>query len=197
MRVEDDAKEVLKYLKAANEADRRLRRQLNGIVDAGGVAGVELKRLSMLINEILIEMGDARGVRLIRRTVEDVRPEVETPPIFREAYEKLHLRSYQSASSPPMTNDRGMAVYGKKGRFASGKPTGDSSRAVIKDRRLWEYKRRVDKKLRKIGAEIETALSGYSDGRTEQQKRCTACMKLGEDDWSFCPRCGGAMGWVE
>lgn len=184
--------DVLSYLRTANQTDRVVRRELTRMAETGGVAPDEVKRLALAINEILMEMGDARGVKLIKRTVEEARPEIDTPSLFREAYEKLHLRSYQSASSPSMTSDRGMAVYGKKGKFASGKPSGDSSRAVIRDRRLWEYKRRVDKKLRKLAGEIELQLSGYSGDRTEQ-KRCTACKKLGEDDWSYCPRCGGKM----
>lgn len=88
----------------------------------------------------------------------------------------------------------------ERGGARSAKKFG-SGRAVIKDERALVFKRRMDKKIRRIYLEIEQFYEKESEARKEgginegTVKVCGACNKVGEDDWKHCPRCGNTMKW--
>lgn len=65
----------------------------------------------------------------------------------------------------------------------------------FKDERAVDFRRLVDRKLRRIAREIEEFLAG-GDGSSLRsgKRRCSGrCGKIGDPEWMFCARCGGPM----
>lgn len=55
-----------------------------------------------------------------------------------------------------------------------------------------DQRSRVDRKLRKLGREIQ---EWYSRGAKPSSRRCAGsrCRRLGEGEWLYCPNCGSRM----
>lgn len=63
----------------------------------------------------------------------------------------------------------------------------------FKNERAVDFRRLVDRKLRRIAREIEEFLTA-GDGLRSGKRRCSGrCGKIGEPDWQYCARCGGPM----
>lgn len=69
----------------------------------------------------------------------------------------------------------------------------------FKNERAVDFRRLVDRKLRRIAREIEEFLAGGdgSDLKSGKRKCAGRCRKIGEPEWMFCARCGGPMEEVD
>lgn len=65
----------------------------------------------------------------------------------------------------------------------------------FKNERAVDFRRLVDRKLRRIAREIEEFLTeGDGSSLKSGKRRCSGrCGKIGEPDWQYCARCGGPM----
>lgn len=91
-------------------------------------------------------------------------------------------RVYRSGATPP------------KGR--------GSGKSIIKDESAFEFKRKMDKRMRRMASEIdqwirkgklvEVKRDTVSDGEGSGHK-CPGCKRYAEVDWRFCARCGMSM----
>lgn len=92
---------------------------------------------------------------------------------------------------------RGVAKGGGKGR--------GSTRSVIRDERAFEFKRKMDKRMRRMASEIDEWLKvkKLADKGVEDMEGldgvsgaavCDGCKRYMERDWKYCARCGKASG---
>lgn len=86
-------------------------------------------------------------------------------------------------TSTGQTETRG----GAKGSRKSG-----GSKDFIRSIAAFNYKTKVDRKLRKLTREIKTWLQGSGEYR-DDVRRCTVCRKFGEPEWLYCPQDGKPM----
>jgi hypothetical protein len=146
------------------------------------------------------------------------------PEAFMTAYEALHVRSFSDGSGSerhPLsgraaeieradgkgkdlwrTSSGQVSSIGSRrvGGGGSGKTVGKTSK-FLGDERAWEFKRKIDKRLRRMAKEILAELDsrGSHAGGAERglHRRCAGkCGKLGDSDWLFCARCGSPMAEV-
>jgi len=145
------------------------------------------------------------------------------PEPFQVAYEMLWARSLgdggpgAGVGSHPLDGSAGaVGVAGKGGpggkvenagwRLSSGqaekavgrnagpqkKSVGKTSR-TMRDERAFELKKKVDRQLRRIAAQIRA----FEDGRKIEsagQRVCTGrCKRFGDGEWTYCAHCGGPM----
>ena len=129
--------------------------------------------------------------------------DVPIPEAIVDAYETLYLAVYGS-DALRIGDDNAIHGSGKaeRGRTRSDqietrggaiqkKKLSASRKDVIKHGPSYAYKVKVDKRLRKMAKEIQAFVA-----RVEVPNgyyRCTACKRIGEDDWKHCPRCGELM----
>lgn len=86
---------------------------------------------------------------------------------------------------------------------SKGGGLGASRRSIIKDERAFDFKRKMDKRMRRMASEIDewlrsTNVSGVDiktggrgrGGEREGSVRCGDCQCFVERDWRFCARCG-------
>ena len=86
-------------------------------------------------------------------------------------------------TSTGQTETRG----GAKGSRKSG-----GSKDFIRSEAAFNFKSKVDRKLRKLAREIKVWLQD-SPGERDDVRRCTVCRKFGEPEWLYCPRDGKPM----
>lgn len=86
-------------------------------------------------------------------------------------------------TSTGQTETRG----GAKGSRKSG-----GSKDMIRSEAAFNYKSKIDRKLRKLTREIKTWLQGSGEYR-DDVRRCTVCRKFGEPEWLYCPQDGKPM----
>lgn len=103
--------------------------------------------------------------------------------------------------------DSGERVY--RGVAKGGAVAGRSRRSIIKDEHAFNFKRKIDKRMRRLATEIDEYMrtvripggSGSgpgggegSEGEESSVARCTGCQCFMEDSWRFCARCGNRRG---
>lgn len=133
--------------------------------------------------------------------------DVPIPTVIIDAYEALYLSAYGS-DALKIGDDNQIHGTGKaeKGRTRSDqvetrggaiqkKKLSASRTDVIKNLKSYQYKLKVDKRLRKMSKEIGEFLSDAEP--TTVFHRCTSCKKTGESDWKHCPRCGAEMEQID
>lgn len=72
----------------------------------------------------------------------------------------------------------------------------DRNRAEIafKNERAVDFRRLVDRRLRRIARDIEEFFAGDDGELRSGKRRCNGrCRKIGDSDWIYCARCGGPM----
>lgn len=143
------------------------------------------------------------------------------PEPFQLAYEQLWARCFADGGpgagvgSHPLDGSRGEVgvapgkVENAGWRLGSGKATpvgqisgpktkmvGKTSR-TLKDENAWRLKKKIDRQLRRIAAQIRA----FEDGRlveTAGQRVCAGrCKRFGDAEWSYCCHCGGPMRELE
>ena len=142
------------------------------------------------------------------------------PDLFTTMYEVLYARGLHDGT---MGESHPLSGLGAELEIADGKPanqyrtstsqvtsigkkTGPKKSATkrvgktartMREERMWKYRQKVDKRLRKIAREIADVLDGKPE-RLAAARRCTGkCQRFGDDDWVFCARCGGPMREVD
>ena len=135
------------------------------------------------------------------------------PDSFVLFYSGLVDRSYgerrldASGSMAPPTGSPRVKAKKSSGRTNSGSvertlvATGGSgkeknrSEIGFKDEDSVDYRKKIDRRLRRIAREIEEFLAGGNGESLKSGKRkCGGrCRKIGDPEWLFCPRCGGPM----
>lgn len=105
--------------------------------------------------------------------------------------------------------DSGERVY--RGVAKGGAAAGRSRRSIIKDEHAFNFKRKIDKRMRRLATEIDEYMrtvripggSGSgpgggggegSEGEESSVARCMGCQCFMEDSWRFCARCGNRRG---
>lgn len=68
-----------------------------------------------------------------------------------------------------------------------------STRNVVKSREAFEFKRTVDRRLRKLTADVLLFLEGGRESVVSLARSCPTCGSLCAGDWRFCARCGGRV----
>lgn len=96
----------------------------------------------------------------------------------------LGARSPERLSSAAL-DYRGSAVQPRQG----------TSRPLLRSEVAVQYRSKLDRKLRRIGREIESFLTEKEFGRkVSVVRQCSGkCKKFGDADWNYCPNCGGPM----
>lgn len=133
------------------------------------------------------------------------------PKKFVHLYEQLCDRSYGErrldASGSMRTQDDGggrSQAHKSKGRTSSGQvdktlvastqgKTKNHAEISMKDERAVDFRRLIDRRLRRLARDIEEFLSGGEVLRAGKRRCGGRCRKIGEPDWLYCPRCGGPM----
>jgi len=167
-----------------------------------------LKQSEHKSRQLLDEMTERGGVRQRVRVVsmDDVSATREAlPKPIVEAYELLFCAAYGSdpaisSGNPTVERSAGRRVTrtststpeGVGGAAkASTKKVGANQRNVIRDRRAYEEKIKVDRRLRRMAKEIREVVLGEVVERTARV--CERCARIGEQEWGFCPWCGYRM----
>lgn len=71
-----------------------------------------------------------------------------------------------------------------------GTPSGVSFKSEI----AVDYRRKIDRRLRRLAREIKLFLDEDGTAHRSGQRKCSGkCKKIGEPDWVYCARCGGPM----
>lgn len=66
----------------------------------------------------------------------------------------------------------------------------------IRSERAWNYRAKVDRRIRQLGRDMVDFLASLDDPKAihTAQRRCAGrCGKFGDGDWNYCARCGGPM----
>lgn len=142
------------------------------------------------------------------------RQEGHIPEALVTAYDVLWVKSYGTDAAfigDPNSLTRGVGgkAVGKGNQMrmsssdeklaragASGKGGGAGSRkSIIKDERAFEFKRKMDKRMRRMAVEIDHWLrfSAPMDKGSEDSLKCSGCKRYCERDWRFCARCGASL----
>jgi hypothetical protein len=69
--------------------------------------------------------------------------------------------------------------------------------ATLKNERLFKYKVKVDKRLRRLAREISAMVDGRNVVAAANRVCTGRCKKYGDAEWDYCARCGGPMRQVE
>lgn len=119
-----------------------------------------------------------------------------------EAYSLLHYEVFegQSVKSAPIDPSTGKAVRGRtrsdqvetRGGAVQKSKYSQSTRDPIRDHRMYESKRKIDKRLRKLAGEIYALLNDAPDDTTPLP-RCSSCHRFGNDGDRYCSSCGCAV----
>lgn len=73
----------------------------------------------------------------------------------------------------------------------------DKTCRTLKDERLFKFKVRVDKRLRRLAREISATLEGRNVVAAVTRICTGRCKRFGDLEWDYCARCGGPMRQVE
>ena len=146
------------------------------------------------------------------------RQEGHIPDGLVTAYEALWIKTYGSGAGyigdpnalvPQGAGGNQMKMSGSDERVhrgvAKGKPGGNASRmSIIKDEKAFNFKRKIDKRMRRLASEIDewmrsTKVAGVdiSEGAGGEVSggapRCGGCHKFIDREWRFCASCGGDL----
>lgn len=199
-------KELLRLLIETNRAAHVWRAQMNRVgnkeLRLSKTEEADYRRLNRGVVKQMQLLTD--GVVVIRSVVKESEDDGwGTPPSgFLEAYQRLHNAAYgtralqlgDAIGRAPGKALRGRVSTGKeevRGGAKPGKKLSASRRNVVLDHNAWEFKRSMDRRLRTMSYNITQFLSPTDE--QDQVRACTECNKLGEQEWLFCPRCGGKM----
>lgn len=76
----------------------------------------------------------------------------------------------------------------------AGGKSKNHSEIQFKSERAVDFRRLIDRKLRRIAREIEEFFAGGVENLKAGSRKCSGkCKKIGDPDWLFCARCGGPM----
>lgn len=199
---------VTKLLEARSIHRQRvgaLNRVAEGEVELTPDQRSSLKHSEKKIRELLEELAEGVVHRSRVVTMEEVAAEREAlPKGLREQYELLWCRAYGSDPAVSVGDANVIRGVGKRttrsdsgqkvnvpGAPTATKKFGSNQRNVIQNRRAYDFKNKVDRKLRRISHDIEEELAGRVT--IFKVNICSHCARLGDEDWRFCPSCGGTM----
>lgn len=66
------------------------------------------------------------------------------------------------------------------------------SRDLVRDEASLEFRRRIDRKLRKLGREMLVWLEGTRGKTTYRRCGGRKCGAFADEEWNYCPKCGAA-----
>jgi hypothetical protein len=77
---------------------------------------------------------------------------------------------------------------------ATAGKTKNHAEIQFKNEKAVDFRRLVDRRLRRLAREIEEFLVEGSGKLRSGKRKCGGrCKKIGDPDWVYCPRCGGPM----
>lgn len=129
--------------------------------------------------------------------------DVPIPNHIIDAYESLYLSAYGSDAlrigDDNQIHGSGKAERGRvksdqvetRGGAIQKKKLSASRKDVIKHLPSYQFKLKVDKRLRKMSKEIGAFLADTAESSIYH--RCVKCKRIGEEEWNHCPRCGQEM----
>lgn len=211
-----EASELRRSLEASRQAMKSYARLVNRVAEGEMVTPREHQVWQVqvrMIDELLEELVQGIAGRRVERLESEggMSDAHIVPERLRTAYGMLCDSVYGSLrgwnvddTTERVKSNRGWVTKSTATRERSGarapKKYG-SGRAVIKDERAMVFKRRIDKKIRRLAMEIEQFYEKETEVRRDgginegTVKACGGCGKVGEDDWKHCPRCGNTMKW--
>lgn len=141
--------------------------------------------------------GVGSGVRDVRRVRMDDAERTFLrfcPAGFIDAYERLidaGVGEQNLGSAGGIGGELGTVLGGGGERRGGGQ-------GLVRSERFVEYRRRLDKRLRRISREILAELNPDSENGSKigvpTVRICSGkCKKIGDVEWLFCARCGGPM----
>lgn len=164
--------------------------------------GVDRKALDNAVRDRLTEIFAAAGLSSNRAALELL---FLLPRDFLETYEKLFERALKLDGASAAGALKNAAVLGKskggtsattgrKTQLSSGGGKKYKTFWLIKDDGALALKHTLDKKLRRLGREVQNDLDDLqdmADGVEVKGKcRCGRCGMIMAKDWNFCPGCG-------
>lgn len=76
----------------------------------------------------------------------------------------------------------------------AGGKSRNTAEIQFKNEQAVDFRRLIDRKLRRIAREIEEFFAGGVENLKAGSRKCSGkCRKIGDPDWLFCARCGGPM----
>jgi hypothetical protein len=78
------------------------------------------------------------------------------------------------------------------GAHSGHKLAGAGERGVVSSEAALSFKRKVDAEIRKINRLMKVWLESGGVGQS-LGRRCVGCKRFGDETWSWCPYCRGAM----
>lgn len=114
------------------------------------------------------------------------------PEKFLTAYQSMFTKALKSDGGEDQ-RARSQAEAGEVGKASGGSGGGRRYKKtfVVLDEKALDLKSQIDKRLRMIGREVETALAG---GQLERQdRRCPSCGTFVQARWIFCPLEGSRL----
>lgn len=142
------------------------------------------------------------------------RQEGHIPENLVTMYEALWIKTYGSSAgyigdpnslTPAKAGGNQMKMGGSnervhRGVAKGGRAGGNASRkTIIKDERAFEFKRKMDKRMRRMAVEIEEWIKSSKvmgvdvvEGESGEVTvpRCERCQSFIDREWRFCARCG-------
>lgn len=174
------------------------RRKLKALLDGKGTSGTG------------VGGSGGAGERYVKH-----RQEGHIPEALVTAYEALWLKTYGSEASvigdPSVIRGIGKGntyrtgTSGEKvarGGARGSKDRGGARKSIIKHELAFHFKRKMDKRMRRLAKEIEEWLVEESKGRVGaggvggvevSAARCARCFCFMERDWRYCARCGAIV----
>ena len=92
---------------------------------------------------------------------------------------------------------------GQKDFVGQSGPVGPQKKSIgktartLKDERAWEFKKRIDKELRRLGKRIVAFEAGQNSDNAGQRVCTGRCKRFGDGGWAYCPHCAGPMREIE
>lgn len=80
---------------------------------------------------------------------------------------------------------------------STGGKTKNHAEIAMKSEAAVDFRRLVDRRLRRLAREIEDFLRGDEAVKAGRRKCGGRCRKIGDADWIYCARCGGPMQEVD
>lgn len=128
-------------------------------------------------------------------------------------YEALWIKTYGSGAgyigdpnslTPDKAGGNQMKMSGSnervhRGVAKAGKSGNAARKTIIKDERAFEFKRKMDKRMRRMATEIEEWIRSSKVMGVEVAEsgscevsvpRCEGCQSFVDREWRFCARCG-------
>lgn len=141
------------------------------------------------------------------------RQEGHIPDNLVTMYEALWIKTYGSGAgyigdpnslTPDKAGGNQMKMGGSgervhRGVAKAGKSGNAARKTIIKDERAFEFKRKMDKRMRRMASEIEEWIRSskvmgveVAEGGSGEVSvpRCEGCQSFVDREWRFCARCG-------